>query len=185
MSRYDSDLHHRRSVRLPGHDYSQAGGYFLTICAAERLCFFGEILGDVMSLSDEGRIVKEEWQRTAEVQPNVVWDAFVVMPNHMHGILIITAPARGVSQYAPTTSNHILRSPSQTVGAIVRGFKAATTKRVNILWDTISVLVWQRNYYEHIVRHDDDLDRIRRYIANNPLRWALDRLHPDNMPTQP
>jgi REP element-mobilizing transposase RayT len=193
--RYNPVIHHRRSIRLQRYDYSKAGLYFITICSAGRAYLFGEIMDGVMHLNDEGKIVEAEWLRTPEIRADVTLDAFVVMPNHMHGIVVITSDRVGDvgnagdvgdvgdvgrMQYAPTSSGDAFRSPSQTIGAIVRGFKSAATKRINDLRGTSGISVWQRNYYEHIVRDDADLDRIRAYIANNPRRWSLDRLHPDN-----
>jgi putative transposase len=112
--------------------------------------------------------------------PNVTLDSFVVMPNHIHTIVVIVERGRGVSQYDPTASEHRLRSPSQTLGAMARGFKGTTTTRINAARNTPGERVWQRNYYEHIIRNDRDLDRIREYIAYNPLRWEIDQLHPNN-----
>jgi REP element-mobilizing transposase RayT len=100
------------------------------------------------------------------------------MPNHVHGIVVITCQGRGVLQYAPTDDKTPFRSPSQTIGAIVRGFKSLVTKRINTIRDTPGESVWQRNYYEHVIQNDDDLNRIREYIANNLAQWALDEENP-------
>jgi putative transposase len=172
--KYDPDKHHRRSIRLKDYDYSQAGAYFVTICTNKE-SLFGEIEDGEMRLNQYGSIVHEEWLRTAELRNNIQMDAFVVMPNHMHGIIMITDDGRGVLQYAPTKS---FRSPSQTIGAIVRGFKSTTTKRINELRGSFGTSVWQRNYYEHVIRDEDDLNRIREYIQNNPLNWDQDENNP-------
>jgi len=190
---YNPDKHHRRSIRLRGYDYSQPGAYFITICTHDRDCLFGDVIDGVMDLTPYGRIVSDEWHRTEMVRPNVVLDAFVVMPNHVHGIIGIVESndergdvshrgdvsqrRRGVLQYAPTptTGPSGLQSPSQTVGAIVRGFKGAVTKRINHHRGTPGVPVWQRGYYEHIIRNERALNRIRRYIIENPLHWPNDR----------
>ena len=111
------------------------------------------------------------------MRPGVNLDAFVIMPNHVHGVVVI--PRRGVSQYAPTGSS-AFRSPSLTIGAIIRGFKSAATKRVNELRGKPGLPLWQRSYYEHIVRDDEDLGRIRTYITDNPANWAEDRENPEN-----
>ncbi len=195
--------HHRRSIRLKDYDYSQAGGYFITIDSWRHEPIFGQIVNAVMMLNEIGNIVNDEWYRTPRIRPNVELDEFVIMPDHIHGIIIInengtdvTQHRRGVSQYAPTEqyaptgkpahagespSTHTqLRSPSRTVGAIIRGFKSATTKRINeIRCEDISQYaptgnpVWQRNYWEHIIRDENELNRIRQYIVDNPMKWEM------------
>jgi len=128
-----------------------------------------------MVLDDSGRTVMNVWLNTPELRPNVALDKFVVMPTHIHGIVIISERGRGVLQYAPTGP----RSPSQTIGAILRGFKSATTKQINELRNTPGAKVLQRNYYEHIIRNDEELNRAREYIANNPAQWETDRENPN------
>lgn len=187
-------LHNRRSIRLKGYDYAQTGAYFVTICTKNRECLFGEIADGDVVLNEWGEIVKNEWLRTLKIRPNVIVDEYIVMPNHLHGILIIVDDGRGgrgVSQYAPTTitppyaptmqcdpttnNQNTFKSPSKTIGAIIRGFKSATTKQINISRNTPGQPVWQRNYYEHIIRDDESLHRIRQYITQNPIRWQNDR----------
>ncbi|MDA8079106.1 MAG: hypothetical protein M0Z79_09235 [Nitrospiraceae bacterium] len=180
VEKYNPDIHHRRSIRLKGHDYSQAGAYFVTICAWKKECLFGDVLEGEMKENGFGQVVQNEWTRTAVIRPNVELDYHVVMPNHFHGIMTINEcdgqSGRGVLQYAPT--NCIFRSPSQTIGAIIRGFKSTVTKHINEFRKTPGLPVWQRNYYEHIIRTDDELNRIREYIVNNPARWAEDEENP-------
>src|SRR3990170_162851 len=171
--RYDRDKHRRRSVRLRGYDYGRAGAYFVTLCAHDRASLFGEIVDGVMRLNDLGRVVDSEWLKTPRMRPQVELDEHVVMPNHFHAILVVVDMGRGVLQYAPT-----LRSPSLTVGAIVRGFKSAVTKRINQIRQTPGVAVWQRNYHEYVIRSEGELVRIRQYIADNPAQWELDRENP-------
>jgi REP element-mobilizing transposase RayT len=158
---YDPDRHHRRSIRLRGYDYAQAGAYFITLCAQDRERLFGRVAGGAVVLTDIGRIVAEEWERTPALRPNVELDAYVLMPDHMHGILVITQRDDGAAapQAVPA-----LRSPARTVGAIVRGFKGAVVRRVGRP-------IWQRDFYEHIIRSEAALERIRRYIETNPARW--------------
>jgi putative transposase len=165
----------RRSIRLPDYDYSREGAYFVTLCVHDRGCLFGEIVDGAMHLNECGALVASEWSRTAAIRPQVVLDEFVVMPNHFHGIVMLEVSRRGVLPYARPN----FRSPSQTLGAIFRGFKSTTTKRINEIRGTLGTGVWQRNYYEHVVRNDEELQRIREYIVNNPAQWALDRENPE------
>jgi putative transposase len=176
--RFDPDVMHRRSVRLPGYDYSAAGLYFVTICTAGRVCVFGEVVDGAMILGPLGAIVDEEWRRTAQVRRAVRLDAFVVMPNHVHGILHILGPsahgravAVGAHGVRPAAA---VRRP-RSLDSFVAGFKAAVTSRARRLVDMSEGSLWQRNYYEHIIRGLDDLSRIRAYIAANPARWSLDK----------
>jgi REP element-mobilizing transposase RayT len=171
--KYDRDKHRRRSIRLRGYDYGRAGAYFVTLCAHDRASLFGEIVDGVMRLNDLGRVVDSEWLKTPRMRPQVELDEYIVMPNHFHAILVVVDMGRGVLPYAPT-----LRSPSRTVGAIVRGFKSAVTKRINQIRRTPGLPVWQRNYYEHVIRNEGELTRIREYIVDNPSQWALDRENP-------
>ena len=180
---YVSEKHHRKSIRLTGYDYSQPGAYFVTICTWNRECLFGEISNDEVVLKEYGQVVMQEWINTGKLRPNVELDTYVVMPNHFHGILIIndrggTIQRRGVLQYAPTNA---FRSPSQTIGAMVRGFKSAVTKQINRSRNTPGYTIWQRNYYEHIIRNEKELNTIREYIINNPVKWDLDENNPDNI----
>ena len=176
------DNHHRRSIRLKGFNYAQPGGYFITICTVNREYLFGNIVDGKMRLNALGKIVAEEWNKTSSIRANVELDAFVVMPNHIHGIIILNDDGgitsaryrRGELQFAPTYTNPKFKSPSQTIGAIVRGFKSATTKRINALRNTYGVPLWQRNYYEHIMRGEKDYNAICEYILNNPLQWQYD-----------
>lgn len=184
MTGYDPKRHHRRSIRLPEYDYSQPGAYFVTLCAQDRACLFGEVVDGEMRLNDAGRIVREEWLRTAEIRPSVEMDAFVVMPNHVHGIIVIVSgDSWGTLQRAPTlrrapTVERFGKPTSNSIPTIVRLIKSATTTRINAMRDTPGAPLWQRNYYEHVIRDDDALHRIRDYIVNNPAQWALDREHP-------
>ncbi|TSA16141.1 transposase [bacterium] len=177
--KYNPLVHHRRSIRLRGYDYAQPGEYFITSCTSGREHLFGEIENGIMKLSELGRIVTEEWLRTPTIRSNVELDEFIVMPDHFHGIIDLHAERNGEHeqdsscggelQFAPTVTP--FRSPSKTIGAIIRGFKAAATKRANELRKTPGLPLWQRNYYEHIIRDQMELDRIREYILLNPAKW--------------
>ncbi len=186
MKAFDPDIHHRRSVRLAGYDYGCEGTYFITICIHNRECLLGDIADGAMHLNEYGRIADAIWKQTPVLRPNVGLDAYVIMPNHVHGIVLITNDGRRSATHtsvpsSPDTSRGSnvwpLTSPSQTLGSIVRGFKSAVSSRITALRNDTSP-IWQRNYHEHIIRNDADLDRIRSYIANNPLRWAEDENNP-------
>lgn len=168
----------RRSIRLQGYDYAEVGAYFVTICTHGRTCLLGDIADGAMRLNAYGQVVNEEWAYTELARSNVILDAYVVMPNHFHGILLITRHHRG-GQASHAASGRLWRSPAQTLGSVMRGFKGATTVRINALRDTPATPVWQRNYYEHVIRDDRELDRIRAYIADNPLRWSEDENNPE------
>ena len=173
--KFNPAIHNRKSIRIQGYDYAQDGAYFVTICTYNRDCLFGEINPE-MVLNPFGIIVRDAWQNTSVIRPGILLDEFVIMPNHIHGIIIIR---RGVSQYAPTMAppyppTPSFRSPSQTIGAIVRGFKSSTTKQINQIRGTPGLPVWQRNYHEHIIRNEEELHRIREYIITNAQNWVND-----------
>jgi REP element-mobilizing transposase RayT len=182
--------HHRRSVRLRGYDYSQAGLYFVTIVTFRRECLFGEIENGEMKLNRYGEIVQWEWLELPKRLRYIELGAFSIMPNHFHGILIfndsnVRATHQGfgdaLASKAPlqnTTTNGIDGSPLQqrgpqpaSLGAIMAQFKSRVTKR---LWknpDLNGTPIWQRNYYEHIIRNETEMDTIWRYIESNPAMW--------------
>ena len=159
----------RKSIRLKGYDYSQPGAYFITICTHNKECIFGEIINQKMALNELGNVVKQSWDQIPEYFPYVSLDQMVIMPNHMHGILLFSDSV--------VMSNNLKNGTSRTLGSVVRGFKTGVTKwaRSNNLF-----VVWQRNYYEHIIRDKPSYDLICEYIENNPLKWELDSLHPNN-----
>ncbi len=205
MNQYNPNKHHRRSIRLQGYDYSQAGLYFVTLVCQDRAQLFGNIKDGIMYLNEFGQIAAGEWLHTQEVRNNVVLHEFVVMPNHIHGIIEI--------QYPKESSNIVgaFKSPSQTIGAIVRGYKIATIKRIKELGSkgensksedsksedskgelqfattattattrevikSLDYKIWQRNYYEHIIRDEKAYINISNYIIENPLNWEEDQL---------
>jgi REP element-mobilizing transposase RayT len=197
MQKYNPHIHHRKSIRLKGYDYSQAGAYFITICCHDRACLFGEILDHKMVLNEWGIIAQNEWFKTTEIRKNIELGDFIVMPNQIHGILIINEMGRGESHspnnsnniingesHSPNNSNNIIkgecnsplrRSPSNNIGAIVRGYKSSVTKQLNLL--NIGCAVWQRNYYEHIIRNEQSYQTISNYILNNPAQWQGDKFY--------
>ena len=174
--KYDPEKHHRHSIRLKGYDYSQAGAYFVTIVTQNRACLFGAVVDGEMRLNETGQIVRRCWLDIPAHFPHAELDEFVVMPNHVHGIIVIV-DGRGTACRAPT--EQFGRPVTGSIPTVIRSFKSAVTKRINEQRGTPGAHVWQRNYYEHIIRNEESLDRIRQYIANNPLRWAFDRENPD------
>ncbi|MEN6469361.1 MAG: transposase [Smithella sp.] len=179
--KYNPAIHHRHSIRLKGYDYSQTGAYFITVCTHNRECLFCFINDDEITTNEYGDIVRREWMKTPEMRANVELDEFIIMPNHVHGIIMINE-CRGVLQYAPTKTQTKhetkFQSPSNTIGAIIRGFKSAVTRQINEMRQTPGVPIWQCNYYEHIIRNDDELNRVREYIINNPINWQTDENNP-------
>ncbi|HTO15460.1 MAG TPA: hypothetical protein VLZ83_06800 [Edaphocola sp.] len=259
-TKYNPNIHHRRSIRLKEYDYSQAGLYFITICCQDRICRFGHVENDEMILNQYGQIAFDEWVRTIELRNNVELGEFVIMPNHMHGIIRLfdrgelnspqtelnapqtelntfqtelnapqtelnafqtelNAPKTELNTFqtelnapqtelnspktelnspqtelnAPktelnTTENKMdnnvekmgelnapLRGPSQTVGAIVRGYKSSVSRQLGLLG--FDEKLWQRNYYEHIIRNEKSHKNISEYIINNPAKWKDDKFH--------
>ncbi len=174
--RYNPDLHRRRSIRLRGYDYAQAGVYFVTICAHDRASLFGEIANGKVTLNDTGRMVEKCWNDIPTHFPHTELDEFIVMPNHIHGILSIIA-AVGAKNISPLPTQQ-RAGTSKTIGSIILGFKIGVTKWVRE--QTPIHNVWQRNYFEHIIRDELSLHRIREYIATNPACWAEDSENPEN-----
>ncbi len=169
---YDPELHHRRSIRLRGYDYSRAGAYFVTVCMQGKRPVLGEIVEGEMVLNEAGRLVGRAWEILPRRFPHITLDAFVAMPNHVHGIIMVGAGLalpEGAASSAPT------------VGDIVRAFKSTSAIAVNALLLRSGEPLWQRNYYEHIIRKDGELSKIREYMATNPLRWASDPENPNFM----
>ena len=179
------DQQRRRALRLRDFDYAQTAAYFVTVCTYRRACLFGDVTDGKMLLHDPGRIVQAAWQALPEHYPHVRVDAFVVMPNHVHGIVIL-APKDSVGaglagagwKPAPTESSTIARRHG--LPEIVRAFKTFSARRVNAARAAPGTPLWQRNYYEHVVRDADELNRIREYIDLNPVQWAMDRENPRN-----
>jgi REP element-mobilizing transposase RayT len=162
----------RKSIRLKEYDYTNPNWYYVTICTNKKNCVFGNVDNGKLVLNKLGKVANEEWLKTNAIRLNIKLDYYIIMPNHIHGIIIIES--RGVMLYAPTKE---FKSPSQTLGAVIRGFKSSVTKRANQMNSTNGKKLWQRNYYEHIIRNEHDLYRIRKYIQLNPLKWELDKYH--------
>ncbi len=175
-----SQPRNRRSIRLKNYDYAQAGVYFVTVCANQKACLFGFIEDGIMVPNELGRMVKYCWDEIPSHFPNVSLDAFVTMPNHVHGILMINAGENDYSRIVETKDFSPLRplGASKTLGSIIRGFKIGVSKWAKN--NTQIQTVWQRNYWEHIVRSEQQLSLIREYIQNNPMQWELDSLNVNN-----
>ena len=167
----------RRSIRLQGYDYSQAGAYFVTICTQNRQCLFGNIVDGEMVLNEYGSVIRTCWVEIPVHFSETKLDLFVVMPNHVHGIVWLNG--RGTACRAPTTGEQFGKPVSGSLPAMIRSFKSAVTKQINEMCNTPGAKLWQRNYYEHIIRNNNELNRIREYITHNPARWDMDRENPD------
>ncbi len=171
--RYNPEIHHRQSIRLKGYEYSRTGAYFVTICARNRECLFGDVMDGKMRVNAYGQTVADCWQWLSEQYVHVNVGEWIVMPNHLHGIIAMMDDGRGGSRTAPTDS--VKRKP---LGRLIGAFKTVSTKRINQMRATPGVPLWQRNYYEHIIRTDGELNRIRQYIRDNPMGWLEDRENP-------
>src|SRR6266702_2455200 len=201
---YNPDIHHRHSIRLKDYDYSQAGAYFVTICAWQRECLFGGIVNGEMVLNDMGQIVKSVWCQLPEYFPNINLDAYVIMPNHFHGILQITefvgvvgakqgsSALLGSDLYAGKGKadetfalplQQMRGSVSGSLCSIVQNFKSVLTRKINKLRNNPGCPVWQRNYYERVIRNENELSRAREYIDKNPMKWEMDKENPINAGT--
>jgi putative transposase len=229
--KYDPKKHHRRSIRLVDYDYVQAGAYFVTVCAEDHTCLFGDVVGSEMRLNDAGRTVQTAWDEIPGHYPAVETDAFVVMPNHIHAIIVLSPDSvgaeprvcplglgAGLTEEGQPQGVAPTNDVGQPVGAgprarplgprarpnekgqprgvapterralsladVVQRFKSLTTKRYadgvrQQGWRAFPGRLWQRNYFEHIIRNDYSLDQIRLYITSNPASWALDRENPE------
>ena len=181
-SKFDPQKHHRRSIRLPGYDYSQAGAYYITIVTHQRDCLFGKIENEKMILSDLGKIADECWRAIPDHFPLVELGAYVVMPNHVHGIIVITDNGRGAALLRPYTgpdenqNSHKINVKPGSLGAIVRSYKSAVSYRIHKEHNATGI--WQRNYYEHIIRDEKDLQNKTDYIDANPMLWNEDENNP-------
>ena len=198
--KYNPKKHHRRSIRLKGYDYSQAGLYFITICVQNRKCLFSDITNGKIKLNDAGRMVENQWLALPQRFTNIHLHEYVVMPNHFHAILeivvgatLVVAPnipiapnnpitqiKKGQQGLAPTNNPN-----KKTVGNMVGAFQSIATVEYirgvkNHNWERFDKKLWQRNYWEHIIRNDTECNRIANYIINNPRKWDNDKFNPGN-----
>ena len=190
--KYNPEIHHRKSIRLKGYDYSQAGLYFITICCANRECLFGEIKNDEMILNDAGKIANECWLEIPKHFPNAILHEYIVMPNHIHGIIELA----GDENFQPQR-NEFQKMIPRSIGSIVKGYKIGVTKwfRNNVGAENFPAgaenfpagaenflplptkKIWQRNYHEHIIRNEKSYQIISEYIINNPAKWKDDKFY--------
>lgn len=159
-----TQLPERKALRLPGFDYTKPGAYFVTICTLRRRCLFGRVVNGSVRLSTAGKIVEEEWLLTATRRPYIALDAHVIMPNHVHGLIVIQEPSRSKARCNRGAPPHSLSS-------VIGNFKAAASRRIAMAAGDKRFALWQRSYYESIVRNTHELYVIRQYITNNPARW--------------
>jgi REP-associated tyrosine transposase len=158
----------RKTLRLPNHDYSHAGPYFVTICTQNKVCSLGTVQGEHVDLSPTGKVVRESWYSLPERFPRIVLDEFIIMPNHLHAILSFVGEG-----LAPPSSGCSLPS-------VIGAFKSISTIRINRLLKRANQPLWQRSYYDHIIRNGDDMKNAQRYILENPLMWSLDPEYPES-----
>ncbi len=181
---YNPEIHHRRSIRLQHYDYATPGLYFVTLCTQHRECWLGTIVDGKFDPTDDGRIAIAAWQSLPQRFPNIRLDAFVAMPNHVHGILemVNKLPRSGREEGQEEIVVGAGRGdPAPTVmglGNVVAYFKYQTTKTINQKSGQAGRRIWQRNYWERVVRNDNELTNFRNYIATNPQCWNHDRLNP-------
>jgi putative transposase len=177
---FNPDIHHRRSIRLKDYDYAQNGAYFVTLCSWQRESLYGDIVDGKMRLNAVGQVVESLWRGLPDHFSGINLDEFVIMPNHFHGIIEIVG-ARYITPVLETAPIVGRDESRPTIGEIVRGFKARCTHIVKKIRNNPGCPLWQRNYYERVIRHEAELATAREYIVNNPLKWELDRENPANL----
>lgn len=170
---YNPNKHHRRSIRLKGYDYTQPGAYYITLCTQARQCLFGDVVAGKMRLNSLGYIAFTYWQKIPVHFAHLQLDVFVVMPNHLHGILVIRDTPIKAQLGDNSTTEKFGKPVRGSIPTVIRSYKAAVTKQINLICNTkYTSLIWQRDFYEHINRDEQSLETIRRYIAENPWRWV-------------
>ncbi len=194
--KYNHEIHHRHSMRLEGFDYASPGYYFITICTQNRECLFGNISQGILLLNDAGEMVKKEWTNLTQRFSHILLDEFVIMPNHLHGIIYIRGDQafRAINNYFKNHVKIIITdlieptsgTPKNSISRIIQGFKSIST--VNYIESVrtnycppFEKHLWQKNFYDHIIRNMEELKEIRGYIMNNPLNWESDEDNPLNL----
>jgi REP-associated tyrosine transposase len=182
--KYDPQRHHRHSIRMQGHDYSLAGAYFITVITYQREMLFGEIVDGQMKLNRRGEIVREEWFASLNIRKEIRLfpDEFVVMPNHIHGIVwivenrVLDANDVGANGRSPLRNQPYIHMKPKSLSSFIAGFKSSVTKRIRD--ELHETGIWQRNFHDRIIRNDRELNAIRNYIEANPRNWAEDDENP-------
>ena len=186
----DPRSHQRFSLRLEEYDYSFVGAYFVTICTWGRKCLFGEIADSIMGLNETGQIVQSNWEDLPNRFPSIEIDEFVVMPNHIHGIIVISGAHGSIHKMSvraiheslvekSTAYDNKTKRRNMLLPKVIGYFKMNTAKKINQLRNTPGIPVWQRNYYDHIIRNERSLTAIQQYIQNNPAMWPQDLDNPN------
>lgn len=194
---YVPDLHHRRSIRLQAFDYTRDGAYFVTVCSRDRECLFGQVIDGAVNLNEFGQVIGLALTSLPTHFPHVDVPDYVIMPNHLHAIIKIARDDVGAKQGVSASpvsvdignsgkADEAFALPLRgtvpgSLAAVVQNFKSVTTRKVNALRGTPGIPVWQRNYYERVIRNEAELAAIREYIASNPGSWDQDRNHPENI----
>jgi len=185
--KYDPEKHHRRSIRLKEYDYSQPGGYFITIVIQNRECLFGEVLDRDMVLNAAGKMIEKWYFKLKNKFSDIRCDAYTVMPNHFHAIIQnVGADPRVCPSKHKIGNDKMGEHTGSPLRRVVQWFKTMTTNEYirgikQNGWQPFDGKLWQRNYWEHIIRDENDLNRFREYIINNPLKWELDNENPQNL----
>ncbi len=174
--------YHRKSLRLPFHDYAGGGFYFITLCIEQRACLLGEIRESQVILNNIGEIIEEEWNKTPALRAEISLDAYVIMPNHFHAIVALNSSRQtnafvGAHGSAPLSGRHPFRK-AKSLSTLIAGFKGITSKHINSLRETPGAKVWQRNFHERVIRNEAELEKIRDYIMKNPANWNTDEENP-------
>jgi len=174
MNKPLEENYHRRTIRLQDYDYSLEGAYYITICVQNRSCLFGDIANEIVIPNDAGNMVQKMWDELPLYYPGIALDAFILMPNHVHGIIVLTGETGQARGPAPT----FISLPD-----VMQRFKSITTAKyrkgvTENGWAPFEGKLWQRNYYEHIIRSEKALNSIREYIFANPAKWAYDKENP-------
>ena len=187
--KYNPEIHHRRSIRLKGYDYSKEGAYFITICTQNRECLFGKVTNGEMILNEAGEMIKKWWLELQNKFINFELDKFVIMPNHFHGIIVIQnknppvgAPLVGAQSSSQGQPQGHAPTAGKNVGQFIGAFKSLTTNEYirgvkSGKYPPFEKRIWQRNYHEHIIRNEKSYEKIYNYIKHNPEKWEDDKFY--------
>jgi REP element-mobilizing transposase RayT len=175
----NQDHPHRRNMRLRHYDYTHPGAYFITICTQGKKCLLGDIIEGQMHLNSYGQIVSRNWLWLPRQYPYITLDKWIIMPNHLHGIIIFKCEETNQTTHPLVQQLSIQRQKRKPLGRIIGAFKTVSTKEINHVRQSSGCSFWQRNFFEHIIRNENSLNQIREYITTNPLKWQLDQENPD------